>query len=66
MKFNDNTLYLVGHNKSVTSLIEIPGNNLISGSLDKNIKFWDIKSYLCTYTIDIGKGEIRSMIKLND
>jgi len=43
------------HTRGVTSLIEIPGNKMISGSLDCCIKFWEItQPYLCSHTVDTG------------
>ncbi len=42
------------HKDDVTSLIEIPGNKLISGSIDKSIKFWEMESYLCLKTVGTG------------
>lgn len=42
------------HTKSVVSIIQIKDNRLVSASLDKTIRFWDLKTYKCEkeHTID--------------
>ena len=42
---------LMGHQNSVTCL-QFDASKIISGSLDSNLKFWDLKTGECTSTID--------------
>ena len=49
---NKKELYsLVGHEKSVCTMIKISEDKIVSGSYDNLIKIWDINSHSCEYTL---------------
>ncbi len=50
---------LIGHTKRVTSLLTLPDNRLVSGSMDKTIKVWNVSRDFCT-TLD-QKNEVVSL-----
>ena len=47
---------LTGHQDAVTCL-QFDANKIISGSLDSNLKFWDLHTGQCTSTIDWAHSE---------
>ena len=64
---NKKELYsLVGHEKSICSLIKINENLLISGSYDNLIKIWDLKEKMCSFTLYGHNAAVYTIILLND
>ena len=61
-----NQATMSGHSKSITSLILLTPNKLVSGSEDKTIKIWDIQKRLCVSTITGNYERIESLLKIND
>ena len=55
-----------GHSKTITSIILLNENQLVSGSEDKTIKIWDIEKRTCTSTITGNYERIDSLLKIND
>ena len=45
--FNDSAVILEGHKNSITCLETIDENHFASGSLDKTIRIWDSKQFVC-------------------
>ena len=57
---------LVGHEKSICSLIKISDNLIISGSYDNLIKVWDVNEKVCNFTLYGHDAAVYAIILLND
>jgi len=57
---------LLGHEKSVTSLILLKEDLLISGSCDHTIKGWDLSNYQNTWTVKAHTNFIFSLAKYRE
>ena len=62
----ENPEVMSGHTKIITSLVLLTENKLASGSEDKTIKLWDIKSRQCLSTITGNYESIQSLLKIDD
>ena len=57
---------LKGHEKSVTALLQLKEDLLLSGSCDFSIKAWELNSYKCVLTIKAHTDYIFSLAKFNN
>lgn len=57
---------LVGHTNTIFSLINLPNQQLASGSCDKTIKIWDIPTLKCVHTFIGHTGFIWSLTLLSN
>jgi len=55
-----------GHTSSIFSLAVLSDRSLISGSSDKTIKIWNIKTGECIKTLEGINNRVRSLAVLHD
>lgn len=54
----------MGHQKQITCLEDYPDNKFISGSLDKQVKVWDITTVKCLKTLALPQQDVIRSLKL--
>ena len=63
---NNNLITLEGHTKSVTSLLLLKDEKLLSGSEDKKIYLWNIEKKYVLKELNGHKGAVLSMYQINE
>jgi WD40 repeat protein len=63
---NNNLITLEGHTKSVTSLLLLKDEKLLSGSEDKKIYLWNIEKKFVLKELNGHKGAVLSMYQINE
>ena len=61
-----NQINLVGHTKSITGIVLLSDNMILSSSLDTKMKIWNINTLECEETFIMNKYEITNMIQLKE
>lgn len=58
--------YLVGHSDEISSLLYLSNEILLSGSKDKTIRVWNVKTQICEKILKGSNGKIISLTQLLD